>query len=194
MRKFKSEYESRKISTPDDALYYGGGIPSIAWGKPKLNIQFLPIMGGEGDGEVKVGVQTQEEWFPTIMAGDMLTEPYLIFLSSVGSDALALRATYELMKVALHKDMRVQITNAARIDKEDSEDGETVFMLHNVFEDANKYRMQSIRDWITIHEDCFRIVVIAGMCPYAFSKQVRVEPHAMFKVDVAKTKMKINRA
>lgn len=193
MRKYKSELEYRRIQTTDDALYYGADIPSAAWSTPKLNLKFLPIMGDEGDGAIKVGEKQQEEWFPEVLSGSMLTEPYLIFLSSMGSDDLACRAAYELMKVALHNEMRVQITNAARIDREDVED-ESVFMLHNVFEDCNKYRLQSIRDWITIHQNYFRIVVIAGMCPYMFSKQVRSEPHAMFKVEAAKNKVKISKA
>jgi hypothetical protein len=193
MRKFESKSEKKRARTPLELLYYGAGIPSRVWSKPNFNIKFNPIMGREEDSSIKVSPQTQEEWFPTLTAGELLEDPYLIYLSSVGSDELGCRVAYELMKTALQKDVRVQITNAARIDKEET-DEETVFMLHNVYGDANNYRMQSIRDWITIHDDCFRIVVIAGMCPYEFSKRVHMEPHAMFLIDTATNKVKISRA
>jgi hypothetical protein len=155
-------------------------------------------MGDEDDPELKVGVQLQEEWFPKVIDGRMFEDPYLIYMSCIGSDELACRYGYEIMKKALAADLRVQITNAARIDKEET-DGETVFMLHNVFKDANQYRMQCVRDWITVHEDCFRLVVITGICPYEFSKKIAVNPHAMFLLETPASKnkglpKKINRA
>jgi len=182
MRKIKSPNEARKIKDERDALYYGAGIPSVAWSTPRAKPKFSPVMGEEDDPEIKVGVQIQDEWFKQMLTGDMFHDPYLVYLASIDSDDLACRYAYEVMKQALTIDLRVQITNAARIDKEEINE-ESVFMLHNVFKEANPYRIQCVRDWITVHDDCFRIVVITGMDPYTFSKMVHVNPHAMFLLE-----------
>lgn len=156
-------------------------------------------MGEDDDPEVKVSIKVQEEWWPEILSGALFGDPFLVFLGTLEpNDELACRYAYEVMKAALRKDLRVQITNAARIDKEET-DGETVFMLHNVFKEANNYRLQCIRDWITVHEDCFRIVVMAGLDPYQLSKLIHIKPHGMFLLEApgkasSSGPKKINRA
>jgi len=192
MRKKKS-FDVKRIKTKKDELYYSAGIPSRVWGSPKYNIDFKPIIAEDGEEEVKVGVKIQEEWYEQLITGQLFEDPYLIYLSSADADGLSDRIGYEVMKVALAKGAQVQVTNAGQIDQEETED-EQVFMLHNVFADANKYRLQTVRDWITTHEDCFRLVVISGPCPYAFSKLIYLKPDAMFKVDRAITKTKVSRA
>lgn len=192
MRRKKS-FDVKRIKTKKDELYYSAGIPGRVWGSPKYKLDFKPIIAEDGEEEVKVGVKIQEEWYEQLITGQLFEDPYLIYLSSADADGLSDRIGYEVMKVALTKGAQVQITNASQIDQEETDD-EQVFMLHNVFADANKYRLQIIRDWITTHEDCFRLVVISGPCPYAFSKLIYLKPDAMFKVDRAINKTKVSRA
>jgi hypothetical protein len=149
-------------------------------------------MGAEGEVEVKVGIKVQEEWYQELMNGELFSHPYLIYVSSSDVSGLSDRIGYEVMKVALNKGLRVQITNAGQTDKEEVDD-EEIFMLHNVFFDCNKYRLQLIRDWITSHDDCFRLVVISGPCPYEFSKMIYLEPDAMFKINKATNKNVVRR-
>lgn len=192
MRRKKS-YDHKRIRTKADALYYRAGIPSRAWANPKFTLDFKPIMGSEHEGEIKVGVKVQEEWYDEMIAAKLFNEPYLVYLSSSDADGLSDRIGFEVMKSAVTSSYSVQITNAGQIDAE-VVDEESVFMLHNVFADANKYRLQSIRDWITFHDDCFRLVVISGPCPYEFSKLIYLKPDAMFKVDRQVVRHKIGRA
>lgn len=150
-------------------------------------------MGLENEGEIKVGVKVQDEWYEELIKAKLFDEPYLVYLSSSDADGLSDRIGFEVMKSAVTSSYSVQITNAGQIDAE-VVDEESVFMLHNVFADANKYRLQSVRDWITAHDDCFRLVVISGPCPYEFSKLIYLKPDAMFKVDRQTVKHKIGRA
>jgi hypothetical protein len=192
MRRKKS-FDHNRIRTKVDQLYYAAGIPSRAWSNPKFKIEFKPIMGGEGDGEIKVGIKVQEEWYEDLINAKLFNEPYLVYLSSPDADGLSDRLGFEIMKAAVTANLQVQITNAGQIDSEIVDD-ENVFMLHNVFAEANKYRLQQIRDWITAHDDCFRLVVISGPCPYDFSKMIYLKPDAMFKIDRQVVKHKIGRS
>ena len=180
MRKKKS-FDFNRIRTKLDEIYYSAGIPYRAWSNPKFQIEFEPIMGTKNESEIKVTPKVQEEWYEELVTGKLFNEPYLIYLSSADAEGLSDRIGFEIMKSAVTSGSLVQITNASQIDQEDP-DYENVYMLHNVFADANKYRLQTIRDWITTHDDCFRLVVISGNCPYEFSKSIYLKPDAMFKV------------
>lgn len=180
MRKIKS-FDSKRIRSKKDELYYSAGIPSRMWPSFKHSLEFKSILA-EGEEEVKVGIKVQEEWYKDLMEGALFSNPYLIYISSSDPSGLSDRLGYEVMKVALNKGLQVQITNSSQTDKEEVVD-EEIFMLHNVYQESNNYRIQLIRDWITKHEDCFRLVVISGSCPYEFSKRIYLEPDAMFKVE-----------
>lgn len=192
MRRKKS-FDHKRIRNKVDELYYMAGIPSRSWSTPKFKIDFKPIMGGEGEGQIKVGVKMQEEWYDELLASKLFDDPYLVYLSSSDADGLSDRIGFEVMKAAITSNRCIQITNAGQIDQEVVEE-ENVFMLHNVFADANKYRLQQVRDWITAHDDCFRLVVISGPCPYEFSKMIYLKPDAMFKIDRQSVKHTIGRS
>lgn len=192
MRKNKRSADFYRITSEKEALYYSAEIPSYAWGRFQDNIKFLPIMGSETDSQIKISESKQIEIFKNLQEGNYFNNPYLVYLSSPDLE-LANRISFEIMKLALAKSKIVQITNAADI-KQEKIFEENIFLLTNVFTECTTERIQDIRDWVTKHEDCFRLVSIAGSCPYAIDKRLKLKPHLMFHITKDVIKIKTVRA
>ena len=180
MRTGKRTQDFYLIKGQKDAHYYAAGIPSTAWGpliedKPKFK---LLVLDGESS---NLFPKVQEEWFERMRSGEFFSLPYLILLSASADDSASISHGYDLMKRALSKNIRVQITESSGI-KEEATREETVYMLTNVYDEAPPERMQDIRDWCHRHETSFRILCAAGD-PAVLIRRLKLSFNAVFYLD-----------
>lgn len=180
MRNGKRTPDYHRIKNQSDALYYAADIPSIAWGptteeKPRFKLTVLD--------DQSVSPKTQDDWFDRMRSGEFFSLPYLILLSSTSDDDTSIVHGYDLMKRALSKGLRVQITDSAGVHEEIVRD-ESVFMLTNIYDEAPPERIQAIRDWCHKHKSCFRILC-AGGDPATLMRRVKLKFNAVFHMDSA---------
>lgn len=178
MRKGHRTQDFHFIKTPRDAVYYAAAIPSTAWGpllteEPRFKLAVFD--------EDNVSPKLQAEWFARLRSRELFPKPYLILISSDVDDDLSTAQGYDLMKRALEKEIRVQITESSRIPEEEVND-ETVFMLTNLYDEAPAERIQSVRDWCYRHKTCFRLLCATGE-PGVLVRRLKLKFNAVFYLD-----------
>lgn len=178
MRTGRQSPDFHLIKTKTDALYYAADIPSTAWGPFLTEVpQFKLVVFDEDN----VSQQIQATWFSKLRSGEMFPHPYLVLVTSDADDDLTVAQGYDLMKRALSKNLRVQITESSTV-KEEKSNEETVFMLTNVYDEAPPERIQLVRDWCYRHKTCFRIICAAGS-PSVLVRKLRLKFNAVFFLD-----------
>lgn len=178
------DQDKYRIKSTQDAFYYAAEIPSSHWGPPLTEApKFKPVVLGDANVSIKV----QEEWFNQIIGGDMFQLPYLVLIASDTSDTLALDYGYSLMKEALAKDLRINITDSSELsNRYRPSTEEPVVMLKNVYEVTTIERVQNVRDWCRRHEKCFRVICSAGN-PSSILSQMMIDANAAFFIDSRNT-------
>lgn len=163
---------------PTHALYYAASIPSTAWG-PLLSQDpsFKLIVTDEGN----ISPKEQGQWFKRLKEAEFFDLPYLFVVSSDLDDDLATNIGYDLMKRALAKRLRVQITESSSISEEEVS-GETLYMLTNLTDDAPQERIQAVRDWCYRHKTYCRILCTAGD-PAVLVRRLKLAVNAVFYLD-----------
>lgn len=178
MRSGRRTADYHRIKTQLDAHYYAAEIPSTAWGpllteEPNFKLVVL--------GENNVSPKVQSEWFARLRNHEFFGQPALILLVSDVDDSMATGHGYDLMKRALTKDIRVQITESSGVPTESTSE-ETVFMLTNVTDEAPPERIQMVRDWCYRHKTCFRLVCATGD-PAVIMRRLKLRFNAVFYLD-----------
>lgn len=158
MRKGKRTADYHLIKTQGDAILYAAEIPATSWGPVSSEDPKFKLIVTE---DSSISQNSQKEGWTKLKSAEFFDLPYLILLTSDLNDALSLSTGYDLMKLALMKGLRVQITESSRIPFEGVKD-ETIFMLTNVMDEAPPERFQAVRDWCYQHQDCFRVICAAG--------------------------------
>lgn len=166
------------IKTEKDGLYYAADIPSTAWGPLLTEDPRFKLAVFDDD---NISPKMQTEWFARLRSGEMFSLPYLILVSSDVDDDVSTAQGYDLMKRALEKGIRVQVTESSRIPEEETND-ETVFMLTNVYDEAPPERIQSVRDWCYRHKTSFRILCATGD-PAVLVRRLKLKFNAVFYLD-----------
>jgi hypothetical protein len=166
------------IKTPTDAVYYAAEIPRTAWKAPKHSSPGFQLVVV---GEKTLTPAKQKTWYKRLWEGEMFSDPYLVLLCSEHTDSLAIEIGYDLMKKALAKGLRVQITESSRIREEETRE-ETVFMLFNVYDEAPPDRIQQVRDWAYRHKTVFRIICAVGD-PGTLLRKLKLKFNAVFLVE-----------
>ena len=176
MRTVSSQDYFRIKPNTRDGIYYSAGIPSTHWG---------PLMEKPGPFSrvttetIRIDPKTQAEFYQDMQEGTYFTEPYLILMTAPTETRL-LEHGYDLMKRAVARRTRLQITEAATINEEKTT-GETLYMLINVHDDATEERVHSIRDWCTRHRDHCRIVCVVGS-PSVILNKLRLDFDAIISI------------
>jgi len=178
MRKGYRTQDYHKIKTPRDGLYYAAEIPSTSWGPTLTEDPKFKLVVFE---EENISPKVQAEWFTRLRSGELFALPYLILISSDVDDDAALVQGYDLMKRAIEKTIRVQITESARVPEERADD-ETVFLLTNVYDEAPPERIQLVRDWCYRHKTCCRILCATGD-PNTIIRRLKLKFNAVFFLD-----------
>jgi len=178
MRSGRRTQDYHLIKTQADALFYAADIPSTAWGpllteEPRFKLVVLD--------DNNVSPKTQAEWFARLREKEFFSHPYLILISSDVDDSLSTGIGYDIMKRALSKEIRVQITESSRISTEVVNE-ETVFMLTNLTDEAPPERIQSARDWCYRHQTCFRLICATGD-PASLLRRMKLKFNAAFYLD-----------
>jgi len=170
-----------RIKSQKDALYYAAEIPSVYWKDVAISPTFLTICSNAD--------YDQETKFKKLIGADakIFSKPYLFFISSGNEDSASL-VSYSIAKTALVNGIKIQVTDSAMSRQEKCEN-ESVFFLTNVFDKVTDERLMHIRDWCKKHQDCFRIIVMAGD-PYEFGLRVHLTPTAMFYINITKSSVK----
>lgn len=158
MRKGNKTADYHLIKTHGDAMQYAAAIPAASWGPVSSEEPKFKLIVAE---DSSISQNAQKEGWTRLKSTEFFALPCLVLLTSDLNDALATNMGYDLMKLALMKGLRVQITESSRITTEAVRD-ETVFMLTNVTDEAPPERFQSVRDWCYRHEDCFRVICASG--------------------------------
>lgn len=163
---------------PAHALYYAAAIPSTAWGPLIIKEPDFKLIVTD---DSNVTPKVQSEWFKRVRDAEFFDSPYLIVVSSDLDDDLSTSIGYDLMKRALAKKLRVQITESSSIPVE-KVTGETVFMLTNLTDDAPPERVQAARDWCYRHQTYFRVLCCAGD-PSVLVRRLKLAVNAVFYLD-----------
>lgn len=178
----KSRYRSQdahRVKTQREGLYYAAAIPSTAWG-PLLekDPSFKLVVFDEDN----ISAKMQQEWFVRLREGELFSEPYLILITSNIDDDAAVSRGYDLMKRAVEKGIRVQITESSRISLEKRHSDEDVVMLTNIYDEAPTDRIQAIRDWCYQNDVCCRILCGTGD-PADLMRRLKLKFNAVFYLD-----------
>jgi hypothetical protein len=107
---------------------------------------------------------------------ELLTEPdalrrsYVLAIGSEPTDELAMSLAAMLLRRARAQSLRAVCVSMRKSPDEAALSSDPdVAILHNLPHDCHQMRAQFCRDWLDWLDDSFRIVVIAGSCPYRFS-------------------------
>lgn len=160
--------------------YFAAGIPYRYWkDEDKGPPPCMTIPTADDD---VVTQPQQRQWLTELTDPAIWMQPLLMVIGSEPTDDTAMQVAMRAARQMVGAGTVINVHDFGT-EFQDGDEDVGVFFGYNLLPSMTHERAQKVRDWLIGHQDCLRVLVVAGNPMETAINILRVQPDAMVRLD-----------